>query len=205
MKSDSTPSEKENETRPGSARLPEWLVILLGLMIFTGIMYLDRYGGGMDRRVYEPDVSYSLLKERWPKSNLDPDVAEGKQHYAMFCAPCHQANGSGATGVAPPLVGSEWVLSETPERIVRIVLNGLQGPIQVKGQEWNLVMLPWKDTLTDRQIATILSFIRQNPDWEGHQASKVSEAEVAAIREATKTRNTSWTAPELEAIPLGAP
>lgn len=202
MSSEKSKTEKKGEPSGRVNHVPEWLVILFGLLIFVGMMYLDRYGGGMDPRVYEPYDSFANVKEHWPKTTMDPDVAEGKQYFTMFCAPCHQQSGLGATGVAPPLVGSEWVLAEGPNRIIRIVLNGLQGPVEVKGQEWNLVMMAWKDMLSNRQIATILTYIRQNPEWEGHNASKVTEEQVAAIRQATQSRMTSWTASELSEIPV---
>jgi mono/diheme cytochrome c family protein len=32
----------------------------------------------------------------------------GKQTYTMLCAACHQPNGQGMDGLAPPLVDSEW-------------------------------------------------------------------------------------------------
>ena len=45
------------------------------------------------------------------------------------------------------------MLEEGPNRIIRIVMNGLIGPIDVKGAQFNNNMLAWKDALTDDQIA----------------------------------------------------
>lgn len=198
MSSDPNKSEN-NTTKP---RLPEWLVILFGLLFYAGLLYTNKYGGRLDARVYEPYKNWEEVKNNWPTSNEDPMVAEGRQVYTTYCSPCHQVTGMGLNGVAPPLVGSEWVLAEGPNRIIRIVLNGLTGPVTVEGKEFNLTMVPWRSSLSDHQIAAVLTFIRQNSDWEGHDASPVTEEEVAAIREATSSRATQWTAPELEAIPV---
>ena len=41
--------------------------------------------------------------------------------------------------MAPPLLGSPWVLGPE-ERLVRIVLHGIYGPLVINNVEWNLVM-----------------------------------------------------------------
>jgi mono/diheme cytochrome c family protein len=65
------------------------------------------------------------------------------------------------------------------DRIARIALNGLTGPISVKGQEWNLTMVPWRDNFTDDQIAAVLSYIRSQ--W-GNKAGPIDPKVVAAAR-----------------------
>ncbi len=55
-------------------------------------------------------------------------------------------------GVFPPLVGSEWVTGP-PETLVRIILNGLQGPIEVAGQTYNGAMPAWAQQLSGQEIA----------------------------------------------------
>lgn len=124
-------------------------------------------------------------------------LSQGRRLYAQYCAACHQPTGLGAAGIAPPLAGSEWVLALGPTRLIRIVLHGLQGPIEVKGQQWNGVMLAWGDTLAnDQEIAAILTFIRQNKEW-GNNAPAVTPDTVRAIREKTSNRVEHWTAREL--------
>lgn len=116
----------------------------------------------------------------------------GRMIYAGLCAACHQPTGTGLEGLAPPLVDSEWVLGPA-DRPVKIVLNGLGGPVNVGGRTWRLEMPPLP-TFTDEQIAGVLTYIRR--EWE-HNASPVAPADVAKIREANKTRTHSWTADEL--------
>jgi len=120
----------------------------------------------------------------------------GKAMYEMTCLACHQPHGLGQEGLAPPLLGSEWVAS-SPERLVRIVLNGLRGKIKVKDQTFELDM-PSLNVLDDEQIANVLSYVRN--EW-GHAFSPVDPATVKRIREATAQREDAWTEADLKKIP----
>jgi mono/diheme cytochrome c family protein len=91
--------------------------------------------------------------------NTDP-MAKGQAVFEKTCAACHQRDGLGKEGVAPPLVGSEWVLAPSGERLARIVLNGLNGPVTVQGRVWNLAMPPWRANLDDDAIAVTLNYVR---------------------------------------------
>jgi mono/diheme cytochrome c family protein len=57
--------------------------------------------------------------------------------------------------------------------------------------------MPALPTLSDADIASVLTYVRRQPDWE-HTASPVDEATVAKVREATKSRTVLWTAKELQ-------
>jgi mono/diheme cytochrome c family protein len=105
--------------------------------------------------------------------------AEGKRIFEVTCILCHQATGLGKEGIAPPLAGSEWVQAPKGDRIARIVLNGLSGPINVKGQDYNLAMLAWRDTYNDDQIAAVLTYIRSQ--W-GNKGGPISPDVVKAAR-----------------------
>ena len=100
----------------------------------------------------------------------------GQTVYTTNCSGCHGATGTGTPSVAPPLAGSEFVNGDKT-KLIAIVANGLNGKITVKGQEWNGTMPPWKGTLTDKQIAEVLTFVRSS--W-GNSAGPVTEAEVAS-------------------------
>ena len=119
-------------------------------------------------------------------------VRAGQELYAMACVACHQPHGGGVPGIAPPLVGSEWV-SGPPERLARIVMNGLYGPIQVNGQTWNLSM-PAHGTYTDEDVAAVLSYIRRA--W-GNTADPVTAEAVKAVRAKHPDREDLWTEAEL--------
>jgi mono/diheme cytochrome c family protein len=117
---------------------------------------------------------------------------KGKTLYATICGACHQPNGAGMAGLAPPLLDSEWVLGPA-DRSIRIVLHGLTGPIDVAGTRWQLEM-PGLPILSDEDFAGVLTYIRR--EWE-HTASPVEPAEVAKVRAAFSTRAKAWTADEL--------
>lgn len=112
------------------------------------------------------------------KDNLDrgKPIAGGKV-YGVYCQACHQGNGRGDSQRFPPLDGSEWVTGDA-ERLIEVVLNGLEGPIDVKGQPYNSVM-PQHSFLKDEEVAEVLTHIRQN---FGNKAEAISTQEVAAVR-----------------------
>jgi mono/diheme cytochrome c family protein len=118
----------------------------------------------------------------------------GAETYQV-CAACHQAAGEGLAGTFPPLAGSEWVTKD-PETTIRIVLLGLSGPIQVKGQAYNSLMPP-PAGLDDEKVAAVVTHVRKS---FGNTASPVDKAKVAEVRAALGGRTTPWTAEELSAL-----
>lgn len=108
----------------------------------------------------------------------DPEIMErGELLYKQHCLACHQTDGSGNPGMYPPLQQTEIVLDD-PEQMISIVLNGLSGPITVKGEEYNSVMAPY-NFLKDNEIADLLTYVRNS---FGNESGKISPEEVAAIR-----------------------
>lgn len=120
----------------------------------------------------------------------------GKDLYATICAACHQADGRGLDGLAPPLLDSEWVLGP-PGRSIRIVLQGVRGPIRVLGKMHTGDMPPMQEVLDDEQISSILTYLRR--EW-GHTSSPVDPKEVAAVRKATAGHHDAWSPEELMQI-----
>ena len=107
---------------------------------------------------------------------LDPAVMKLGQQQFLLCGACHGQQGEG-TAAGPPLAGSEWVTGPE-ENLIRIQLRGLQGPIIVKGQEYNfpagMGALAYQ---TDDQISAVLTYIRNS---FGNAAPPVAAAAVAA-------------------------
>ncbi len=121
--------------------------------------------------------------------------AAGKKVYAELCIQCHKVNGLGQEGLAPPLDGSEWAAgAET--RMIRIVLNGLRGPVTVNGKTFTLEM-PSLQALDDEKIANVLTYVRR--EWD-NTASPIEPATVAAIRAEVRDRRAQWTERELLVI-----
>jgi mono/diheme cytochrome c family protein len=114
----------------------------------------------------------------------------GHQQYLTTCAACHQVAGTGLANVAKPLVGSEWALG-APDRLIRIVLHGKEG---------TMLMPPIGSSLTDDQIANVLTYVRRS--W-GNSATAVDPAQVNEVRGATLGRKRPWTEEELRALRRG--
>lgn len=108
-------------------------------------------------------------------------IDAGKALYAGTCSVCHQDSGAGLPGVFPPLAKSDYLSARKPADLIRIVLSGLSGPIQVNGQHYDSVMPPMSQ-LTDDEIANILTYVRNS--W-GNSDERVQKTEVEAVRKAT--------------------
>jgi cytochrome c oxidase cbb3-type subunit 2 len=128
-------------------------------------------------------------------------LSKGKKLYNTpgACVTCHQADGQGnEIAKFPPLAGSDWV-SGSEDVIVRVVLNGLQGPIKVNGKDYGTVLMAptiWVGW-PDEDIAAVISYVRNA--W-GNKSPEVSAETVKRIRAEIGTRTTPWTAQELEAF-----
>lgn len=105
------------------------------------------------------------------------NLAPGAILYAQYCSGCHQANGQGVEGLYPPLAESEWVL-EDKERLIKVLLEGIYGPIEVKGKVYNQQMPAYR-FLSDEQITDIINYIRQN---FGNKAAPISKEDVSQAR-----------------------
>lgn len=116
--------------------------------------------------------------------------------YKTYCSACHGAKGEGGVeGTAPPLVNSAWVKGE-PERAIKIVLHGVMGKMDVAGKTYNLMMPPQGAVLNDRQIAGILTFIREMNGLPKRDAT-VDPKTVAKWRAKFQDKETYWKAEEL--------
>jgi mono/diheme cytochrome c family protein len=189
------------EPSVGRAHLPFWIFIVLAIGLFWSMVYLDNYAGGFNPKVYQRFASSNELVSLIP---FDPERDLVNKGYAVYnrptCVACHQANGLGTPPTFPPLAGSEWVLEKDPARIIRIVLDGMKGPVMVKGQPYgSAVMTPWRSSLNDEEIAQVLTYIRKS--W-GNNASVVTAQQVATVRKDTATHTGEWTAAELEQVKL---
>ncbi len=192
------PKNNPPEPSAGSATLPTWLAVACAALFFWAQSYLARNAGGFDSQVYAPNRSAGELAKTQPPFTPGEMIDKGRGIFAVACSQCHQYTGMGDPAKAPPLVGAEWVLGAGPNRIGRILLDGFTGPVNIKGQMWNLSMPPWKDNLSDDEIAAVLSYVRN--DW-GNSASVIRPEQIRAIREQEAARSTPWTAEELARIP----
>ncbi len=193
------------EPSAGRSPAPVLLIGLFALLVYLGMVYLENHGGGFNPHVYQPYASFQQLSDLQPTDHTRDVFNKGQRFYQTTCVVCHQPNGAGsAAQFAPPLAGSEWVNAEGPNRVIRIVLYGLRGPVTVKGVEFSAgIMAHWGDVYKDDgDLAALLTYIRGNKEW-GNTAPPVTPEQVKAIRDKTKTRDLEqfFTVPELLKIP----
>jgi len=101
----------------------------------------------------------------------------GSQVYNYYCISCHQRNGKGDGNRFPPLDSSEWVIGDK-KRLIGVVLNGLDKPIEVKGKPYNNLM-PQHSFLKDEDIAQVLTYIRQHFN---NNSNAVTSKDVSVVR-----------------------
>ena len=107
---------------------------------------------------------------RWDLTEL---MARGDTVYAANCAACHQANGKGVAGAFPALDGSKIVTGPKDVQI-RTVLNG----VTKDGKP--TAMIAWSGTLSDADIAAVVTYTRNA--WGNHTGEAIQPAEVKADR-----------------------
>ncbi len=101
----------------------------------------------------------------------------GATVFSSNCSSCHGAQGMGVPGTFPPLANNPVVTGD-PGKVIGIVLGGLHGSIVVNGQTYNGMMPAWKGTLSNKDVAAVISYIRAS--LGNNKASAVTEAQVAA-------------------------
>jgi mono/diheme cytochrome c family protein len=184
------------EPKAGLVTVPMWLVMLLAGVGYWSMVYFDSRGGWFNPQVYGPYTTLAEVTDLQPASDAEAFVNRGKVKFKETCALCHGEDGMGKPNQAPPLMESEWV-NGPANRVIRIPLHGLSGPIQVKGQDWALAMPAMGAALPAEDLAAALSYIRQA--W-GNKSPAVTAEEVNAVKTATAGRSQPWTVDELKAI-----
>lgn len=181
--------------------LPLVLLFLFSGLIFFGGTYLGLFAGHFAPTVHDergtPMAAVAEVK-------IDV-VAVGKRQYSTNCVGCHQATGLGMAGMFPPLAKSEWVTG-SEERLIRVLLHGLSGPVTVDGQQYGVG--PTAQAMpafgpggafnwSDDSIAAVLTYIRQ--EW-GNSAPPITAAKVTEVRTKVGAHG-AWTAADLEKLP----
>ncbi len=188
------------DVKPGAEPTPLWVFIATMVAMMFGGGYLGAYVGGFgyDRNSPFDGTPLDVRPiERTPGADLDPFQFAMKKGASVYnaCQGCHGAAGAGQPGAIPPLAGSEWVNGGT-ERIARILLHGLSGPVKVKGLSFNSQM-PTQGGLNDKEISYVLTYIRNT--W-GNQGTMVTPEMVKKVRSETAAHSAPFTGDELEAF-----
>jgi mono/diheme cytochrome c family protein len=190
-------TETGGEPEATHSTVPMWLIALTLILLFLGGVYFDHHSSWFNAKVYSPYVSAELLELYQPKSGAAAAAAQGKKVYETVCGICHGVDGIGKPNQAPPLAGSEWVITGGFHRLAQIPLIGLNGSLQVEGKDWNLNMAPMGAALSDADLAAVLTYIRTS--W-GNKAGAVSADDVKAIRAAVGGHS-AISAAQLSSIP----
>ncbi|MDD3179980.1 MAG: cytochrome c [Opitutaceae bacterium] len=176
-------------------QLTRGVLLSIGALIavlLAATLYFTHNAGGFDPLVANEDVCPPKGGFQAVTGPVTPALL-GKRVYLANCIQCHQTTGLGVPGTFPPLAGSDWVTGPE-ERIIRIVLQGANGPITVAGKNFNGVMTPFAPVLKDDEIANVLTYIRS--EW-GNAAPEVKPETVTRIRSETAGRTAPWAPAEL--------
>jgi len=190
--------EPDAEPTASRSTMPIWIIMLTLVLLFVGAVYFDRHSGWFNQQVYSPYNSAEQLAAAQPQSGAAAAAARGKKVYDTVCGICHGPDGQGKPGQAPPLAGSEWVTTKGFDRLTRIPLAGLSGPMQVSGKDWNLAMAPMGAALSDADLAAALTYIRSS--W-GNKAGEVTADNVKSVRAALGKRPQPLTGEQLKTMP----
>jgi cytochrome c oxidase subunit 2 len=106
----------------------------------------------------------------WDQGEL---LVRGEKVFTANCAVCHQASGKGVPGAFPALDGSKVVTGPKDVQI-KTVLNG----VTKNGQP--TAMVPWRNTLSDLDIAAVITYTRNS--WSNHTGEAIQPLEVKADR-----------------------
>ena len=149
----------------------------------------------------------SIQNKKAPKSNSKklPKWAKvlyknGEKLFAgkAACFGCHGAQGQGIDNMGPPLAKSEWV-NGSPERLAKIMLHGMSGPITVNKKKYTPVMimpgLGANPSINDDELASIATFIRNN--W-GNKAPGIKADLFKQVRSATSGQALPFTVKDFQ-------
>jgi mono/diheme cytochrome c family protein len=108
----------------------------------------------------------------------DAEMAAGKDIYAHNCIACHEADGSSAPRVYPPLNGNALLQSADASSTLRIILDGAQTVTTPRAPNTGSMPAYAKD-LSDQQVADVTNYIRNS---FGNSAPMVTAEQVAKAR-----------------------
>ncbi|WP_405410146.1 c-type cytochrome [Maribacter sp. Asnod1-A12] len=123
----------------------------------------------------------------------------GARMFFQICASCHGAGGKGIEGLAPPLLNSEHV--KNTERLALIILHGLEGPVHVNGEVYNINLampgLIRNETITDTDIANIISYVT---NAFSDKPKRLSTNRIQELRSVKPSSGMEFTEKELQAL-----
>lgn len=183
-------NREKKEPSELAAPLPVSVVFLCSAVIAWAAFYFGSTYNNFSWKVTDPNYDPAMASVEPPP--FDP-IKAGARLYAQNCVQCHQTDGNGVAGAFPPLNGSRWIAGDG-ERFAAILLNGLVGEIEVKGNTYNGNMPAFGGNLNDRNLAAVMTYVRQA--WDNDYPIVTEEA-VAAARARFGGRPAPWSGPEI--------
>mgnify|MGYP006423410535 FL=1 len=177
----------------GNERGPWWLYVIIMATFAFGFFYMGFYFGEFSAKphtLYKKTVGETVSKQSEPKELTKMQL--GENVYGRVCQTCHQANGKGVEGAFPSLHNAPLATGNT-KTLAALILGGLQGELQRENGVYNGVMPPWNEQLSDKEIAAVATYVRQQFE---NNASEVSADTVKSVRE-NFDRSVQWTEEEL--------
>ncbi len=154
--------------------------------LMVGLLFAAGCGGGAEGADAANNTASVAAA---PAADQAGSSTDGEQVYGSICITCHQADANGLQGAFPPLAGSA-VATGDAEVSIKIVLSGLTGEMTRGGATYNGMMTPWGATMSDADIAAVLTYVRSS---FGNSAGAVTESQVAGVRAATSSQTTPYT------------
>ncbi len=179
----------------GEAGVAEWSVEEIAALLKTGVSARASVMGPMADVVFrstqylaDADArAMAVYLKRLPAQApqqvafiaADAEVMQaGAAIYRDQCASCHGAQGEGVAGMYPALAGNRAVTMQSPNNVVRAVLQG-GFPPATAGNPRPFGMPPFLHVLPDEGVAQVASYIRQS--W-GNRAPPVTPLDVRRAR-----------------------
>ncbi|HTU71555.1 MAG TPA: c-type cytochrome [Candidatus Baltobacteraceae bacterium] len=174
------PVKERGATWNGS--MPPWQGTLSNAQLASVISYIRTSWGNRAKSVSASQVAAQAAaaspQAAHPSTAAPAANPRAEVVYIANCSGCHGVAGQGAINIAPPLAHNASVTGN-PNAVIRIVLDGRLGALKEHGVTWNGAMPPWKGTLSNAQLAAVITYIRTS--W-GNKASPVSQGQVAASK-----------------------
>ena len=125
-------------------------------------------------------------------------LAEKGRELYNNCMLCHGPDGGGQPWLGPALIDSPWLLGND-QIAIRILLDGMTGPVEVDGVKWDATMPTQRENsdFSDENVAGLLTWLRRQ--W-GHGGDPITTEGVARVRENTSDRIMPWTVKELREV-----
>lgn len=145
-------------------------------------------------------LSDLLLNENKPLLNSETAVS-GERIYQSICAQCHGNGGEGIKSLGPPLIDSEWI-SGSNERLIKVLLYGLTGPLEVNGKAYDIPeisgLMPGlvlNKSIDDKNIADLINYLRLS---FAREQSHIQKEDVRAVRKKFPDKKTPFQATDLQ-------